>query len=142
MQNEKGSPSEDDNSSSECCKHGSPFIVAGSWNAVYASLDSIKAGIGRVTPRHQNHAQECLKWLSSVLSPKMSRSCDGIPYLFECLEASLALIFGLAVNLEAFTFHMSDQSFGMMARGKERDHGDLFMSYMCRVKPEHLSNLR
>ena len=139
MKNEKNFPSEDDDDSyPRWNRYDDPFIVAGSWDAVYASVDSIKAAIGRVTSRNQNHAQECLEWLSSILSPKMSQSNDDFLYLFDCFEASLALIVGLAVNLEAFTFHICDQLFRMQKRAR----GDLFMSYMCRVKPGHLSNLR
>ena len=69
VENGKDSPSEDDDDSSrprQYIRYAKSFIVAGSWDAVYASVDSIKAAIGRVTSRNQNHAQECLMWLSST----------------------------------------------------------------------------
>lgn len=145
VENGKDSPSEDDDYSSrprQYIGYAKSCIVAGSWDAVYASAGSTKAAIGRVTSRNQNHAQECLMWLSSILSPKMDRRYNGYHYLFECLEASLALIVGLAVNLEAFTFHMSDRFLDTMLREQGIVFGDFLTIYMCRVKPELLSNLR
>jgi hypothetical protein len=125
-------------------ENSSHFDFVDAWDDVYASLDPIKTAINSIIYDDANRARNCLGWLSSILSTKVSPGIESLKlsHAYECFEASLALIVGLAVNIETITFAITCWHSRNVRKGYEIIYGETFMSCLSMMNPEHHSSLR